>query len=375
MNFPPKTPSSTASGSDNHSTARSGRPQPSVWGRPSSQVGTRQGLAPIATSDLNSCATFGARKPGTSNSPGPYSSTTSPLASTFSAVLSSSNRLSGSRHLSSTSSTGSPLTLFQAGAQQPTSFPPGQSVTSPRSRTVTPLSQLVSAASTQSGAQAGGGAAGFSSAGGGASRSGTYSPSLSGTNIGSPTAFSFDRSGTLPSGASSASGGQSSLSKISVAQVLLLLDSISEKEGRAKWESKADQIRKVSLVWALQITRQSLTRFKLVDSNGMDVFPKFFRRLVSGNASKVFPGANIKASENAGAGSYQILVEEMQKVLKDTSQAQKIAESIDEGDGDIFRDFDLIPFVEHFDVGPVAETALCIAFRTCTKTDLHNKGW
>ena len=107
----------------------------------------------------------------------------------------------------------------------------------------------------------------------------------------------------------------------------------------------------------------------------MDVFPKFFRRLVSGNASKLFPGASIKASENAGAGSYQILVEEMQKVLKDTSQAQKIADSIDEGDGDIFRDFDLIPFIEHFDVGPIAETALCIAFRTCIKADLQNKGW
>jgi CCR4-NOT transcription complex subunit 1 len=107
----------------------------------------------------------------------------------------------------------------------------------------------------------------------------------------------------------------------------------------------------------------------------MDVFPKFFRRLVSGNASKLFPGANIKASENAGAGSYQILVEEMQKVLKDTTQAQKIAETIDEGDGDVFRDFDLVAFVEHFGLGPVAETALCLAFRACTRADLRNKGW
>jgi len=107
----------------------------------------------------------------------------------------------------------------------------------------------------------------------------------------------------------------------------------------------------------------------------MDVFPKFFRRLVSGNAFKLFPGANIKASENAGAGSYQILVEEIQKVLKDPTQAQKIAETIDEGDGDIFRDFDLIAFVEHFGLGPIAETALCLAFRACARADLRNKGW
>src|SRR5438045_8437998 len=106
----------------------------------------------------------------------------------------------------------------------------------------------------------------------------------------------------------------------------------------------------------------------------MDVFPKYFRRLVSANASKIFPGANLKAPENAGDGSYQMLVEEMQKVLKDTNQAQKIAETIDEGDGDIFRDFDLVTFLDHFGLGPISETALCIAFRACNKADLRNKG-
>jgi hypothetical protein len=37
--------------------------------------------------------------------------------------------------------------------------------------------------------------------------------------------------------------------------VLLLLDTFSDKEGKAKWESKADQIRKVisSRAWAKMI--------------------------------------------------------------------------------------------------------------------------
>jgi CCR4-NOT transcription complex subunit 1 len=35
------------------------------------------------------------------------------------------------------------------------------------------------------------------------------------------------------------------LTKISVAQVLLLLDTITEKQGKAKWEVKAEQIKKV----------------------------------------------------------------------------------------------------------------------------------
>ena len=51
-------------------------------------------------------------------------------------------------------------------------------------------------------------------------------------------------SSSLPVSASSGSG-QSSLTKISVAQVLLLLDTISEKQGKAKWDIKAEQIKKV----------------------------------------------------------------------------------------------------------------------------------
>lgn len=81
--------------------------------------------------------------------------------------------------------------------------------------------------------------------GAGISRSAAFSPLLTGNTINSPTGFPSDKAGaTATSGANS---GQSSLSKISVAQVFLLLDSINEKEGKEKWETKAAQIHKVFL--------------------------------------------------------------------------------------------------------------------------------
>ena len=104
----------------------------------------------------------------------------------------------------------------------------------------------------------------------------------------------------------------------------------------------------------------------------MDVFAKYFRRLVSGNASQIFPGSNNKNSENAG--NYSILVEEMRKVICDPGQALKIAESIDGSDGDIFRDFDLVIFVEHFKLDPIAQSALGFAFKRCSRNDLKTKG-
>ena len=56
----------------------------------------------------------------------------------------------------------------------------------------------------------------------------------------------FDKFDVATSSNAGLSSGQSSLSKISVAQVFLLLDSINQKEGKDKWETKAAQIHKVS---------------------------------------------------------------------------------------------------------------------------------
>ncbi len=110
----------------------------------------------------------------------------------------------------------------------------------------------------------------------------------------------------------------------------------------------------------------------MVDSNGMEVFSKYFRRLLVGNSPQIFPGIN-KSVENAG--NYQLLVKEMQKASQDLEQAQKIADTIDTEDGDIFRDFDLSTFFDHFKLEPVGRTALALALRSVpNKSDIRAKG-
>lgn len=246
MNSFPSPPSLTAPGSENTSASRAARAQPTVWGLPSQQPPSRRGLAPLSTNlTSNPAPAPSFRRATASSSPGPQNQPTSPLGTTFSSVLTSSNRLGSSRNPSSGSSSTSPWSLFQAGSQQPSSSQPGQSLTSPRPRTLPQLSHLASNTASANPSQGGGGGSGGGGGTGNPQGGGTFSPPLSGTNIGSPTGFISDKSTTLGSGTGSSATGQSSLSKISVAQVLLLLDSISEKEGKAKWESKADQIRKV----------------------------------------------------------------------------------------------------------------------------------
>lgn len=112
-------------------------------------------------------------------------------------------------------------------------------------------------------------------------------------------------------------------------------------------------------------------RYKLVTSNGMEVFSKYFRRLLTGNAPQIFPGVN-KSVENAG--NYPLLIQEMQKVSSDIEQAQKIAETVDTSEGDIFRDFDLSTFLDHFRLDPIVKVAFALAFKMSNKSDLRAKG-
>ena len=251
MTFPPPPPSaqsSIASSSDKLSSVRVVRPQQTAWGAPGQQPGARRGLTPLSTTDLTSpSAPVGSpsRRLTGANNTAQNPSAASPLSSTFSSVLTTSHRLGANRNNPSPSTTASPFTANQSGSHQaPQSAIPG--ISSPRSRALTPSSASQFAPGVTPINTSTGGGGGSGPGGGGSTRNTPFSPPLSGTNtISSPTASTFEKSSTLVSGSNLASG-QSSLSKISVAQVFLLLDSITEKEGKAKWESKAEQIRKVS---------------------------------------------------------------------------------------------------------------------------------
>ncbi|KAJ5793907.1 CCR4-Not complex component N.t1.c1 C-terminal [Penicillium paradoxum] len=327
MTFPPPHPSaqsSIASGTDKSSSTRT---DIGAWGRSVSQSGARRGLTPLAT-NISSAA-----PPTASRGLDAGLGVSTP--SSFSAVLSSARGLSGG----SPKPTSSPFTSLQSGSQQHAT-----NLSSPKFRSHTPSigSHLASA----TGSIPGGGGTGGGGGGPGSSR-GVFSPLSSGTTVNSPTGFASDKPGSA-----AAHSSQSSLTKISIAQVFLLLDSITEKEGKEKWETKAAQIH------------------KLVTSNGMEVFSKYFRRLLTGNAPQIFPGVN-KSVENAG--NYPLLVQELQKVSSDMDQSQKIAETVDTSEGDIFRDFDLSTFLDHFRLDPVVKVALALAFKLTSKSDLRAK--
>lgn len=110
---------------------------------------------------------------------------------------------------------------------------------------------------------------------------------------------------------------------------------------------------------------------QLIDDHGMDVFSKYFTRLVAGNAGQIFPGLNRPV---VNPGNYHILVSEMRKISRDPDQASKIAESLDGAGEDVFRDFDLSTFMEHFKLDALEKTVLALAFKLGSRSDLKTKG-
>ncbi|GJD00910.1 CCR4-Not complex component [Colletotrichum higginsianum] len=101
----------------------------------------------------------------------------------------------------------------------------------------------------------------------------------------------------------------------------------------------------------------------------MEVFTKYFARLVAVHAAHIFHG-----QPRAGAnGNFHLLVTEMQKISHDVHQANKIAESIETGTEDIFRDFDMSTFMEAFKLDALEKTMLALAFKMGSRSDLKTK--
>jgi CCR4-NOT transcription complex subunit 1 len=150
------------------------------------------------------------------------------------------------------------------------------------------------------------------------------------------------------------------LSSLVITQLNILLSSIKDIKSdsdRVKWETQAEKIR------------------NLVHASGMELFTTYFRRLLQSNASAIFPGVpRAPSSTGDNAGSYQLLVEEVQKILKDPQQADKMAQSLDTNEGDLFRDFDLMTFLDHFRLDSIAKVALALPCRAASKAELRSKG-
>ncbi|GAB7361968.1 hypothetical protein MBLNU230_g2005t1 [Neophaeotheca triangularis] len=332
MSFPSHSSNTSANEANPTPTASTGAPgsrpqqyQSTFGASPQPRQGSRRGLTPISTSATASAAQT---RPG-SASGSPSRAAFSPTNPGFNLASHAANRQVGSSRQSSTSSTNSLISPSGNSGQYPLR---ARNLTAGSPRPGNPSAHAASLS------QATQNASGI--VGGAPSRFSRHSPSISVSNTGSPIS------------AGPHNAGASSHSSIVTTQLNILLSTI-RADDQAKWDTQAEKI------------------WRLVDANGMETYLIYFRRLLTSNASTIFP-ANGRHSETSN--NYQLLVTEVHKILQDPQQGEKIAQSLDTTEGELFRDFDLSAFLEHFRLDPVSKVAVALPCRTVTKPDIRNKG-
>lgn len=311
------------------STTRNTRAQQSPWQATSAaRQFTRRGLTPISTATPGlppSAATV------SSPSRAAFSPTRLDAAQTPTSIA--------NRQVTSRQSSGSSTHSFGgiSATNQHPGYASAPSQSGPRTRTVASSSSPRVPSPISALSQPG-------TVGAGISRLARHSPSISLSAAGSPVSAS---------GPSSSSG---QLTSLVVTQLNILLSTIKDDGDSAKWQAQVNKIQ------------------RLVEDNGMEVFPQFFRRLLQNNASAIFPSSGRQSTETATAGNYQLLVQEMQKITIEAQQATQIAEALDTSESELFRDFDLYALMDHFRLDPVARVTLALACRKVSKADLRSKG-
>ncbi|KEQ88882.1 Not1-domain-containing protein [Aureobasidium pullulans EXF-150] len=156
-----------------------------------------------------------------------------------------------------------------------------------------------------------------------------------------------------PISAHSSGAPSGQLTSLVITQLNILLSTLKDDK---KWDTQAEKIQ------------------KLVDAHGMDVSTTYFRRLLQSNAPLIFSSNQNAQRSAADSGSYPLLVGEMQKLTRLPSQASKIADALDTNtDGDLFKDFDLSTFMDHFRLDPTAKVTLALACKLLSKQDIKTK--
>jgi CCR4-NOT transcription complex subunit 1 len=208
------------------------------------------------------------------------------------------------------------------------------------------------------------------------SRAGTFSPTpTQALQTGISHSPRPSQTGAISAASPSASSPTitDALTKIAVARVSGLLGAIKEDKADS---TIVEQLRKVSshpdrLTCLFFQSADHDGATQLIDDHGMEVFAKYFATLVAANASHIFSG---HARSTGSAGNYHLLEAEMRKLSRDVDQSRRIAESIETGTDDVFRDFDISSFMEHFGLDALEKTILALAFKLGPRPDLKTKG-
>lgn len=96
---------------------------------------------------------------------------------------------------------------------------------------------------------------------------------------------------------------------------------------------------------------------QLSEQHGLNIYLHFIRRLIVHSQSRLLSSPAPSAFESSSL-TFRLLIQETQRLARDPFLADRFREGIDKGEGDAFRNFDLVKFVERVGLRPLEKLIL-----------------
>ncbi|KAF9036996.1 Not1-domain-containing protein [Hymenopellis radicata] len=110
----------------------------------------------------------------------------------------------------------------------------------------------------------------------------------------------------------------------------------------------------------------------LSEQHGIDTYLHFIRRLIVHSQSRN-TGSSTPSFDPSSSLTFRLLLQETQRLARDPFLADRFRDGIDKGEGDIFRHFDFIRFVERIGLNPLERLVLASSLASATRKELANQ--
>lgn len=112
-------------------------------------------------------------------------------------------------------------------------------------------------------------------------------------------------------------------------------------------------------------------------NESMEINQKVMRKIIMNNYSYIMSSSSSRSFENSPSTSHRMLGEQIKELA---SLPQDVKEKFVDvitpvaPDGEVFRDFDVPTFLNHFGLDALQKCVLAVGFKSNLRADLRNKG-
>ncbi|KAJ3741975.1 Not1-domain-containing protein [Lentinula detonsa] len=104
--------------------------------------------------------------------------------------------------------------------------------------------------------------------------------------------------------------------------------------------------------------RNQLEIRSLSEQHGIDTYLHFIRRLIAHSHSRLSSSNNPTVFDTSNSLTFRLLVQETQRLARDPYLAERFRDGVDRGEGEAFRNFDFVRFVDRVGLRPLERLVL-----------------